>query len=123
MWHYTCNGQTFGPISEAELDAQVRSGALPSDVHIWRDGMNEWVPYNARMTSPPSQGAVETQPVNLSSASPAQGSSLRLESASSWVTIAVVFIAMFGFLGALSSRPRIADHPFKSSQITDAESD
>ena len=43
MWVYTLNGENFGPVSEAELDARVASGALTTSGNVWREGMENWV--------------------------------------------------------------------------------
>src|SRR5215204_2028400 len=114
MWYYSVDGQTLGPLSEAELDQQVKSGALPPTVYIWRDGMAEWQPYNeVRTTVGAARLRVATPVAVPMAAAPVyaepeaeaepevQGSS-RLESISSWGTVAVVLFAMFLFIGLLA---------------------
>ena len=46
-WHYTIGGQSYGPISETELDGMVQAGTIASDTLVWRDGMANWEPYSA----------------------------------------------------------------------------
>jgi GYF domain 2 len=44
MWHYGHSGQQAGPIPTEELIALCRSGAIPMNTLIWREGMAQWVP-------------------------------------------------------------------------------
>lgn len=44
QWHYSRDGQQFGPVSGGELRQLVAHGGLsPTDL-IWRDGLADWVP-------------------------------------------------------------------------------
>jgi hypothetical protein len=116
MWYYSVDGQTLGPLSEAELDQQVKSGTLPATVYIWRDGMAEWQPYN-EVRKPSGPGPLRVVmpvavPVAAASvyaepeveAEPEVQGSTRLESISSWGMVSVVLVAMFVFIGLLASR-------------------
>ena len=121
MWFYTLNGENFGPISEADLDARIASGALPPSVNVWREGMESWVPLNQlrapapsvpRISVPPAVAAAppyaDPTPARFSPAyeSPLVASSgSRMESFGSWGKVVVLFIAMFAFIGVLASRP------------------
>jgi uncharacterized RDD family membrane protein YckC len=51
-WHYTIGGQSYGPITEGELDSMVQAGTIGSDTLVWRDGMANWEPYNTVKTAP-----------------------------------------------------------------------
>lgn len=122
MWFYTLNGENFGPISEADLDARIASGQLAPSVNVWREGMANWLPLDqVRPTAKPAL-RVNLPPVAAAAPSPyadsnsadepaftepafAQGRS-RLESFSSWGMVVILFIAMFAFIGVLASRPR-----------------
>lgn len=42
QWHYTLSSQTYGPFDEALLLQWIRTGALPSSVLVWREGMDGW---------------------------------------------------------------------------------
>jgi hypothetical protein len=124
MWYFAIDGQSQGPISEADLDARVQSGAIPPDTFIWREGMASWLPYNQVR----GQASSSPQPLRVSipsAAAPAyaapaaeefepepvvasQGST-RLESVSSWGMVVVVLVAMFLFIGMLASRSHTRD--------------
>lgn len=128
MWYYAVNGQTLGPISEADLDAQVRHGSLPASTLVWREGLPAWVPYDARPgrdIASKSRQQNELAPIAAIDGGvtthAAQGTGLRLESTGSWAMLAVMLIAMFGFLGVLSSRPRIADEASAIVELDDEE--
>ena len=45
-WYYASNGQRSGPVSEAELDALARSGAITPSTLVWRDGLASWQPFS-----------------------------------------------------------------------------
>lgn len=124
MWYYSVDGQTLGPLSEAELDQQVRSGALPATVYIWRDGMTEWQPYNEVRTAgrSPLRVAVPTHAVTAPAyaepepeAEPMEQGGTRLESISSWGMMAVVLVSMFLFIGMLASRSHGEGRSYGSS--------
>ena len=121
MWFYTLNGENVGPISEADLDARVASGALPLSVNVWREGMENWVPLNQLRAPAPSAVRISVPPAVVASPryaepapvgfTPAYESPLvssggsRMESFGSWGMVVVLFIAMFVFIGVLASRP------------------
>ena len=44
QWYYTVSSQTFGPFDEELLLQWIRTGALPSDVLVWREGKDGWEP-------------------------------------------------------------------------------
>ena len=44
-WHYTENGQKFGPVSEADLLALAGSGAVRAETLVWHAGMPDWRPF------------------------------------------------------------------------------
>src|SRR4051812_31543237 len=44
-FYYAANGQSQGPINDAELDRMVASGGVAGDTLIWTEGMAEWQPY------------------------------------------------------------------------------
>ena len=120
MWFYTQNGENFGPISEADLDARIAAGQLAPSVNVWREGMANWMPFD--QVRPAAQPALKVAPAPIAAAAPpqygnrpsisldeepllAQGGS-RLEAFSSWGMVVILFIAMFAFIGVLASRPR-----------------
>ncbi len=41
-WHYTKDGQKYGPLSAADLKALARSGQLAPTDMVWKAGMAEW---------------------------------------------------------------------------------
>ena len=136
MWFYTLNGENFGPISEADLDARIASGQLPPSVNVWREGMANWLPLD--QVRPAAKPALRVNLAPVAAAAPphysapdsadepaftepafAQGGS-RLEAFSSWGMVVILFIAMFVFIGVLASRPRHIRAADGSSQ-TDAD--
>ncbi len=136
MWHYSVDGQTFGPLNEADLDARVQSGALAPTVYVWREGMPNWLPYNEVRPAPaassppplrvsmthtaaaPAAAMAEAayEPQETETPSGPQGGT-RFESASSWVTVVVVVVAMFFFIGMLAGRTPSQDSPSRSSGV------
>ena len=44
QWYYTVSSQTYGPFDEELLLQWIRTGALPSDILVWRQGMDGWQP-------------------------------------------------------------------------------
>ena len=40
------NGQQLGPFTEEQLKAQLASGAISIQDHVWWDGQKDWVPLN-----------------------------------------------------------------------------
>jgi uncharacterized RDD family membrane protein YckC len=44
-WYYAREGRQVGPVSEAELQAQVAAGVVRPDTLVWREGMASWQPY------------------------------------------------------------------------------
>jgi uncharacterized RDD family membrane protein YckC len=41
-WYYAAGGRQAGPVTEAELEALVSSGAVRGETLVWREGMAEW---------------------------------------------------------------------------------
>jgi len=44
MWFYFKEGQRTGPMTESDLAALIRGGALNSETLVWEEGMVEWQP-------------------------------------------------------------------------------
>lgn len=42
MWHYECNGQPVGPVSEEALKLLIRDGVLERTTLVWKSGMSAW---------------------------------------------------------------------------------
>ena len=53
-WHYSINGQTFGPVTETDLDALARDGRLQPNSLVWQQGFAGWIPYSQ------ARGAIHT---------------------------------------------------------------
>ena len=70
-WYYVKEGQQAGPVSEAELDELIRSGALAADTLVWREGMAEWVPYTT--AKPGAVGTAGKAPLSMSAAAHSDG--------------------------------------------------
>jgi uncharacterized RDD family membrane protein YckC len=43
-WYYSQNSQQFGPISHADLLAQIQAGRIGISDLVWRPGMANWLP-------------------------------------------------------------------------------
>jgi hypothetical protein len=43
VWFYSANGSRRGPVTAAQLKAQVESGVVRSNDLVWREGMPAWV--------------------------------------------------------------------------------
>jgi uncharacterized RDD family membrane protein YckC len=53
-WYYVSNGQQAGPVDDAQLAELVRNGSVLFDTLIWREGMDNWLPYGqVHVPSPP----------------------------------------------------------------------
>jgi hypothetical protein len=42
VWHYECNGQPVGPVSEEALKLLIRDGVLARSTLVWKIGMSAW---------------------------------------------------------------------------------
>lgn len=61
-WHYTKNGQRFGPVSGQQLKELAAKGELgPADL-VWKEGMKQWLPASKVKGLPPSSAPNTTQP-------------------------------------------------------------
>lgn len=56
-WYYVEAGQQAGPVDEATLDEMVRTGRLPPDTLVWREGMVNWAPYREVKPIAPAPGS------------------------------------------------------------------
>ena len=76
-WYYTLAGQTYGPLSETDLDALVQAGTLQPTTLVWQKGMANWLTYSeARGSAPATAAPVAAPATGLRVA----GSSLRVHS-------------------------------------------
>ena len=46
QWYYVENGQQTGPVSEEEWASLIAAGKVSGATLVWREGMDEWQPYN-----------------------------------------------------------------------------
>jgi hypothetical protein len=53
-WFYVLHGQRAGPVSDAQLDELLRSGAITRETLIWRQGMADWQPLHLTRSSDPT---------------------------------------------------------------------
>ena len=83
-WYYHLNGSTVGPVEAPQLQDLVHSQAIGLDTLVWREGMEQWVPYR---TSPAAAGGptapIESQPCVECGRRFAESDMLRYEN--SWV--------------------------------------
>jgi len=47
QWYYSVDGQQQGPVSQADLEALARTGAVGPETLVWRDGLANWTAYSA----------------------------------------------------------------------------
>lgn len=45
-WYYVKDGQQAGPVSEGEFEALVASGRISPDTLVWKEGMDNWMPWS-----------------------------------------------------------------------------
>lgn len=74
-WYYAAGNRQVGPVSEAELDAIVSSGGIRKDTLVWRQGLENWMPYAlARPEGPfPVEATAGVLPVIPEPSSDGQG--------------------------------------------------
>ena len=61
-WYYAQSNQRFGPYTDAEFSNMVAQGTVTMDTLVWRDGMQNWVPYSQVQTTIPPSGAAAPPP-------------------------------------------------------------
>ncbi len=76
VWYYSSHGKPEGPVSEADLRAQLRSGILEPDTLVWCEGMPDWAPATTITTwkevpLPPPAGSAPGSGTGIPSRPPA----------------------------------------------------
>jgi len=69
-WFYVQNGKQVGPVPVAQFDELIRSGRIPPETLVWREGLVDWQPFSSMratlspLASPqaPSRSAGALQP-------------------------------------------------------------
>src|SRR5688572_2555855 len=56
-WYYVEAGQQAGPVDDAQLDELARSGKLLPDTLVWREGLDNWLPYSQAKSPSPQSAA------------------------------------------------------------------
>ncbi len=46
-WYYAVGQEQKGPITEAQLQALAKDGAITGETLVWREGLADWQPYRA----------------------------------------------------------------------------
>ncbi len=82
-WYYTLAGQTYGPLTEAELDALVQAGTLPPTTLVWQTGMAGWIPYSEARPAAPAPADLTPAPAPAPTPAPAPATSTGLRVAGS----------------------------------------
>jgi uncharacterized protein (TIGR00266 family) len=59
QWYVAVNGQSVGPMSEADLTSALRNGTYSAADHVFTEGMQGWVPASS---VPELQGAAPASP-------------------------------------------------------------
>ncbi|MDA0322788.1 MAG: DUF975 family protein [Verrucomicrobia bacterium] len=44
-WYYVENGESVGPVADANFDAAVTAGKVTDETLVWQEGMADWLPY------------------------------------------------------------------------------
>lgn len=52
QWYYAEDGDRKGPVPEEEFQRLVQQGVVTPQTLVWREGMDNWAPYNAGARSP-----------------------------------------------------------------------
>lgn len=55
VWYYVENGESQGPITQQEFDANRANGTIRPDTLVWKDGMGDWVASNTLASDPVSR--------------------------------------------------------------------
>ncbi len=67
-WYYVDAGQQAGPVDDAQLEELARSGKLQPDTLVWREGMDNWLPYSEAISPVPQSAASSPTPTQSSAA-------------------------------------------------------
>lgn len=61
-WYYVLDNQRLGPVTESQLQHQLREGYIPGESLVWRKGMGDWVEASEMFpeTTPVSQHSKRT---------------------------------------------------------------
>ena len=54
-WYYAKDGERFGPYTDAQFEGLVAQGTVTADTLVWRDGMDNWLPYGRVSGGAPAQ--------------------------------------------------------------------
>ena len=61
LWFYEGGGERRGPVTAADLLALSRQGVVEPGTLVWRDGLDDWIPFSASGLAP-TPGAVSGPP-------------------------------------------------------------
>lgn len=68
-WFYALEGQSLGPVDDAELARLAAAGTVKDDTLVWREGFSGWQPYatvRPEATPPsPAAGAADVPPPGI----------------------------------------------------------
>ena len=42
LWHYSADGESYGPVGTIELRRILKDRSLPADTPVWKEGMAGW---------------------------------------------------------------------------------
>ncbi len=51
-WYYAHDGERRGPISESALRDLRRTGVIDAEALVWREGLDDWLPYREALPPP-----------------------------------------------------------------------
>lgn len=95
QWHFMVNGQKYGPVIEAELQAWVGQGCLAHSDAVWTEGMDQWRPL--RDVQHMFAAGLPVQPVAVGSAYPPHRGTTVLV-----LGIVSLCFPLFGILGGIA---------------------
>ena len=61
-WYYQFNGAQAGPISAEMIIEMLEREILAPSTHVWREGMESWVPSRLCLSSPPTSKPLKQTP-------------------------------------------------------------
>ena len=68
-WHYSIDGEEFGPFEATEFRRLAESGAFGPDDLVWQDGAPQWVQARVVKGLLPREGAGDSMPIVTSPSS------------------------------------------------------
>lgn len=98
QWFYGENGQQFGPVDDAQLNALIAEGRIGPGTLLWREGLSDWQPLDRIRAS----GALYAY-ASPQAQTPAYGAANR----TSGLAIGSLVCGILGFIIGLAAIPAV----------------